>query len=152
MMQDAYIVSYGRSAIGKGRPNGALANDRPDDVAAEVLKGVIDRIEGDFDPALIEDVIVGSAFPEGVQGMNFARTIALRAGLPYTVAGQTVNRYCSSGLQTIAIAANAIMAGQSDVLVAGGVEFMSAVPMGGMNQRITRPYKQKIRVCLIQWG
>ena len=92
MMQDAYIVSYGRSAIGKGRPNGALANDRPDDVAAEVLKGVIDRLEGDFDPALIEDVIVGSAFPEGVQGMNFARTIALRAGLPYTVAGQTVNR------------------------------------------------------------
>ncbi len=141
MMQDAYIVSYGRSAIGKGRPNGALANDRPDDVAAEVLKGVIDRIEGDFDPDLIEDVIVGSAFPEGVQGMNFARTIALRAGLPYTVAGQTVNRYCSSGLQTIAIAANAIMAGQSDVLVAGGVEFMSAVPMGG-NEPTNNPTLQ----------
>lgn len=130
-MQDAYIVAYGRSAIGKGKANGALANDRPDDIAAEVLKGVIDRVDGDFDPALIEDVIVGCAFPEGIQGMNFARTIALRAGLPYSVAGQTVNRYCSSGLQTIAIAANAIMAGQSDVLVAGGVEFMSSVPMGG---------------------
>lgn len=130
-MQDAYIVAYGRSAIGKGKANGALANDRPDDIAAEVLKGVIDRVDGNFDPALIEDVIVGCAFPEGIQGMNFARTIALRAGLPYSVAGQTVNRYCSSGLQTIAIAANAIMAGQSDVLVAGGVEFMSSVPMGG---------------------
>lgn len=130
-MQDAYIVAYGRSAIGKGKANGALANDRPDDIAAEVLKGVIDRVDGDFDPALIEDVIVGCAFPEGIQGMNFARTIALRAGLPYSVAGQTVNRYCSSGLQTIAIAANAIMAGQSEVLVAGGVEFMSSVPMGG---------------------
>jgi acetyl-CoA acyltransferase len=130
-MQDAYIVAYGRSAIGKGKANGALANDRPDDIAAEVLKGVIDRVNGDFDPALIEDVIVGCAFPEGIQGMNFARTIALRAGLPYSVAGQTVNRYCSSGLQTIALAANAIMAGQSDVLVAGGVEFMSSVPMGG---------------------
>ena len=130
-MQDAYIVAYGRSAIGKGKANGALANDRPDDIAAEVLKGVIDRVDGDFDPALIEDVIVGCAFPEGIQGMNFARTIALRAGLPYSVAGQTVNRYCSSGLQTIAIAANAIMAGQSEVLVAGGVEFMSSVPLGG---------------------
>ena len=130
-MQDAYIVAYGRSAIGKGKANGALANDRPDDIAAEVLKGVIDRVDGNFDPALIEDVIVGCAFPEGIQGMNFARTIALRAGLPYSVAGQTVNRYCSSGLQTIALAANAIMAGQSEVLVAGGVEFMSSVPMGG---------------------
>src|SRR5699024_8773230 len=142
MMQDAYIVSYGRSAIGKGRPNGALANDRPDDVAAEVLKGVIDRIEGDFDPALIEDVIVGCAYPEAVQGNNFARTIALRAGLPYTVAGQTVNRFCSSGLQTIATAANAIMAGQSDVLVAGGVEFMSAVPMLG-NEPTNNPTLQR---------
>src|SRR5699024_12287164 len=87
--------------------------DRPNDIAAEVLKGVIDHVYGDFDPALIEDVIVGCAFPEGIQGMNFARTIALRAGLPYSIAGQTVNRYYSSGLQTIAITANAIMAGQS---------------------------------------
>lgn len=130
-MKEAYIVAYGRSAIGKGNKKGAFANDRPDDIAAEVLKGVIDRVEGDFDPALIEDVIVGCAYPEGVQGGNFARTIALRAGLPYSVAGQTVNRFCSSGLQTIAIAANAILAGQSEVLVAGGVEFMSSVPMLG---------------------
>lgn len=130
-MHEAYIVAYGRSAIGKGNARGAYAHSRPDDVAAEVLKGVINRIEGDFDPKYIEDVIVGCSFPEAIQGINFARTIALRAGLPHTVAGQTVNRFCSSGLQTIATAANAIMAGQANCLVAGGVEFMSAVPMGG---------------------
>ena len=141
-MEEAYIVSYGRSAVGKGNKRGAFTNDRPDDIAAEVLKGVIDRIEGPFDPNLIEDVIVGCAYPEAVQGNNFARTIALRAGLPYTVAGQTVNRFCSSGLQTIATAANAIMAGQSDVLVAGGVEFMSAVPMLG-NEPTNNPTLQR---------
>lgn len=141
-MQDAYIVAYGRAAIGRGNPKGAYAHTRADDVAAQVLKGVIDRVEGDFDPAIIEDVIVGNAFPEGEQGQNIARTIALRAGLPHTVPGQTVNRYCSSGLQTIAMAANAIMAGQSDVVAAGGVEFMSAVPMGG-NEPTNNPTLQK---------
>jgi len=141
-MQDAYIVAYGRSPIGKGNGRGIFAYERPDDVAAEVLKGVIDRVEGNFDKNLIEDVIVGCAFPEAVQGFNVGRTIALRAGLPQSVAGQTVNRYCSSGLQTIAIAANAIMAGQSEVLVAGGVEFMSAVPMGG-NEPTNNPTLQK---------
>lgn len=141
-MQDAYIVAYGRSPIGKGNGRGIFAYERPDDVAAEVLKGVIDRVEGNFDKNLIEDVIVGCAFPEAVQGFNIGRTIALRAGLPQSVAGQTVNRYCSSGLQTIAIAANAIMAGQSEVLVAGGVEFMSAVPMGG-NEPTNNPTLQK---------
>lgn len=141
-MQDAYIVAYGRSPIGKGNGRGIFAYERPDDVAAEVLKGVIDRVEGSFDKDLIEDVIVGCAFPEAVQGFNIGRTIALRAGLPQSVAGQTVNRYCSSGLQTIAIAANAIMAGQSEVLVAGGVEFMSAVPMGG-NEPTNNPTLQK---------
>lgn len=141
-MQDAYIVAYGRSPIGKGNGRGIFAYERPDDVAAEVLKGVIDRVEGSFDKNLIEDVIVGCAFPEAVQGFNIGRTIALRAGLPQSVAGQTVNRYCSSGLQTIAIAANAIMAGQSEVLVAGGVEFMSAVPMGG-NEPTNNPTLQK---------
>ncbi len=140
-MQDAYVVAYGRAATGRGKANGAYAHTRADDVAAQVLKGVIERVDGDFDPALIEDVIVGNAFPEGEQGMNFARTIALRAGLPHTVPGQTVNRYCSSGLQTIAMAANAIMAGQSDVVAAGGVEFMSAVPMGG-NEPTNNPTLQ----------
>lgn len=129
-MQEAYIVAYGRSAAAKAK-QGALFHERPDDVAAKVLQGVLKRIDGKFNKNLIEDVIVGTAFPEGLQGQNIARTIALRTGLSDTVPGQTVNRYCSSGLQTIAIAANQIMAGQGDILVAGGVELMSAVPMGG---------------------
>lgn len=129
-MQEAYIVAYGRSAAAKAK-QGALFHERPDDVAAKVLQGVLKRIDGKFNKNMIEDVIVGTAFPEGLQGQNIARTIALRTGLSDTVPGQTVNRYCSSGLQTIAIAANQIMAGQGDILVAGGVELMSAVPMGG---------------------
>ncbi|MCD0512220.1 thiolase family protein [Staphylococcus aureus] len=129
-MQEAYIVAYGRSAAAKAK-QGALFHERPDDVAAKALQGVLKRIDGKFNKNMIEDVIVGTAFPEGLQGQNIARTIALRAGLSDTVPGQTVNRYCSSGLQTIAIAANQIMAGQGDILVAGGVELMSAVPMGG---------------------
>lgn len=139
-MQEAYIVAYGRSAAAKAK-QGALFHERPDDVAAKVLQGVLKRIDGKFNKNMIEDVIVGTAFPEGLQGQNIARTIALRAGLSDTVPGQTVNRYCSSGLQTIAIAANEIMAGQGDILVAGGVELMSAVPMGG-NEPTNNPTLQ----------
>ncbi|UXS29468.1 thiolase family protein [Staphylococcus delphini] len=140
-MREAYIVAYGRSAVAKAK-NGALFHERPDDVAAEVLKGVLDRVDGTFHPDMVEDVIVGNAFPEGLQGQNIARTIALRAGLSHTVPGQTVNRYCSSGLQTIALAANQIRAGQGDILVAGGVELMSAVPMGG-NEPTNNPTLQQ---------
>ncbi|HHW5527357.1 TPA: thiolase family protein [Staphylococcus aureus] len=139
-MQEAYIVAYGRSAAAKAK-QGALFHERPDDVAAKVLQGVLKRIDGKFNKNMIEDVIVGTAFPEGLQGQNIARTIALRAGLSDTVPGQTVNRYCSSGLQTIEIAANQIMAGQGDILVAGGVELMSAVPMGG-NEPTNNPTLQ----------
>lgn len=139
-MQEAYIVAYGRSAAAKAK-QGALFHERPDDVAAKVLQGVLKRIDGKFNKNMIEDVIVGKAFPEGLQGQNIARTIALRTGLSDTVPGQTVNRYCSSGLQTIAIAANQIMAGQGDILVAGGVELMSAVPMGG-NEPTNNPTLQ----------
>ncbi|HCY8025649.1 TPA: thiolase family protein [Staphylococcus aureus] len=139
-MQEAYIVAYGRSAAAKAK-QGALFHERPDDVAAKVLQGVLKRIDGKFNKNMIEDVIVGTAFPEGLQGQNIARMIALRAGLSDTVPGQTVNRYCSSGLQTIAIAANQIMAGQGDILVAGGVELMSAVPMGG-NEPTNNPTLQ----------
>lgn len=139
-MQEVYIVAYGRSAAAKAK-QGALFHERPDDVAAKVLQGVLKRIDGKFNKNMIEDVIVGTAFPEGLQGQNIARTIALRAGLSDTVPGQTVNRYCSSGLQTIAIAANQIMAGQGDILVAGGVELMSAVPMGG-NEPTNNPTLQ----------
>lgn len=139
-MQEAYIVAYGRSAAAKAK-QGALFHERPDDVAAKVLQGVLKRIDGKFNKNMIEDVIVGTAFPEGLQGQNIARTIALRTGLSDTVPGQTVNRYCSSGLQTIAIAANQIMAGQGDILVAGGVELMSAVPMCG-NEPTNNPTLQ----------
>lgn len=139
-MQEAYIVAYGRSAAAKAK-QGALFHERPDDVAAKVLQGVLKRIDGKFNKNMIEDVIVGTAFPEGLQGQNIARTIALRTGLSDTVPGQTMNRYCSSGLQTIAIAANQIMAGQGDILVAGGVELMSAVPMGG-NEPTNNPTLQ----------
>ncbi|HDC7376531.1 TPA: thiolase family protein [Staphylococcus aureus] len=139
-MQEAYIVAYGRSAAAKAK-QGALFHERPDDVAAKVLQGVLKRIDGKFNKNMIEDVIVGTAFPEGLQGQNIARTIALRTGLSDTVPGQIVNRYCSSGLQTIAIAANQIMAGQGDILVAGGVELMSAVPMGG-NEPTNNPTLQ----------
>ena len=139
-MQEAYIVAYGRSAAAKAK-QGALFHERPDDVAAKVLQGVLKRIDGKFNKNMIEDVIVGTAFPEGLQGQNIARTIALRTGLSDTVPGQTVNRYCSSGFQTIAIAANQIMAGQGDILVAGGVELMSAVPMGG-NEPTNNPTLQ----------
>lgn len=139
-MQEAYIVAYGRSAAAKAK-QGALFHERPDDVAAKVLQGVLKRIDGKFNKNMIEDVIVGTAFPEGLQGQNIARTIALRTGLSDTVPGQTVNRYCSSGLQTIAIAANQIMADQGDILVAGGVELMSAVPMGG-NEPTNNPTLQ----------
>lgn len=139
-MQEAYIVAYGRSAAAKAK-QGALFHERPDDVAAKVLQGVLKRIDGKFNKNMIEDVIVGTAFPERLQGQNIARTIALLTGLSDTVPGQTVNRYCSSGLQTIAIAANQIMAGQGDILVAGGVELMSAVPMGG-NEPTNNPTLQ----------
>ncbi|CDR66544.1 thiolase family protein [Staphylococcus schweitzeri] len=139
-MQEAYIVAYGRSAAAKAK-QGALFHERPDDVAAKVLQGVLKRIDGKFNKNMIEDVIVGTAFPEGLQGQNIARTIALRTGLSDTIPGQTVNRYCSSGLQTIAIAANQIMAGQGDILVAGGVELMSAVAMGG-NEPTNNPTLQ----------
>ncbi|RIO70241.1 thiolase family protein, partial [Mammaliicoccus sciuri] len=139
-MRDAYIVAYGRSAAGKSK-NGAMAHERPDEVAAKVLKGVLERVGGSFEPSMVEDVIVGNSFPEGLQGQNIARTIALLAGMPNEVPGQTVNRYCSSGLQTIAHAANQIIADQADVLVAGGIELMSAVPMGG-NEPTNNPILQ----------
>ncbi len=119
-----------------------MAHDRPDEVAAQVLKGVLDRVGGQFHPDMVQDVIVGNAFPEGLQGQNIARSIALLAGLSEDVPAQTVNRYCSSGLQTIAMAANQIVSGQADIIAAGGVELMSAVPMGG-NEPVNSPILQE---------
>jgi len=134
MLRDAVVVAYGRSAIAKAG-KGALKGEHPVDFAAGVLTGVLKKVP-QLDPRLIEDVIVGCAKPEGMQGLNVSRVIAQRAGLPDEVAGQTINRFCASGLQAIATAANAIMTGQSDVIVAGGVESMSAIPMASSDPKL----------------
>ncbi len=136
-MREAVIVSAARTAVGKA-PRGTLRQTRPDEMAAVVIREVLKRAN-DLDPALVEDVIIGCAFPEAEQGMNVARVALLRAGLPYTVPGQTVNRFCSSGLQTIAIGAMQILTGQCDVVIAGGTESMSMVPMIG-NKFAPNPY------------
>lgn len=128
-MREAVIVAYGRSAIGKA-PKGSLRYTRPDDLAAQVVQGVLKKVP-QLNAEEIDDFILGCAFPEAEQGFNLGRIVLQRAGLPNSVPGQTVNRFCSSGLQTIAIAANSIMAGQADVVLAGGVESMSIIPMGG---------------------
>jgi acetyl-CoA acyltransferase len=128
MVKEAVIVAGARTAVGKA-PRGTLRTTRPDDMAAAVLAEVVERAEG-LDPAEIEDVALGCAVPEGEQGMNVARIAALRAGLPESVAAQTVNRFCSSGLQTIAGAAQQIMAGMGRCILAGGTESMSMVQLG----------------------
>jgi acetyl-CoA acyltransferase len=128
-MREAVIVSSVRTAVGKSS-KGALRNTRPDDLAATAIKEAIARTSG-LDPKEIEDVILGCAIPEAEQGMNVARIASLRAGLPVESSAMTINRFCSSGLQAIAIAAQRIMAGQGEVAVAGGTESMSMVPMGG---------------------
>jgi acetyl-CoA acyltransferase len=127
--QDAYIVSSVRTAIGKAL-RGTLHNMRPDDMGAAVVKGAIALVPG-LDPSHIDDLIFGCSFPEAEQGFNLGRVIAQRAGLPDSVPGCTVNRFCSSGLQTIAMATQAILAGHADLIVAGGAESMSLIPMGG---------------------
>ncbi len=132
-MKDAVIVSAARTAVGRAL-KGTLANCRPEDMGAAAVSEAVKRAEG-LDPAEIDDVIIGCAMPEGQQGLNMGRTIAMRAGLPYTVTAQTVNRFCSSGVQTIALGAQQIMAGMGEVVVAGGVESMSAVPMTGLQFR-----------------
>jgi acetyl-CoA acyltransferase len=128
-MREAVIVSAARTAIGKA-PKGTLKTTRPDDLGAVAVKGALERVPT-LDSKEIEDVIIGCAMPEGEQGMNMARVIALRAGLPIESAAMTVNRYCASGLQTIALAAERIVGGGADVIVAGGAESMSYVPFGG---------------------
>jgi acetyl-CoA acyltransferase len=128
-MKEAVIVSSVRTAVGKAF-KGTLHATRPDDLAAIAIKEAVSRVKG-LDPKEIEDVILGCAMPEAEQGMNVARIASLRAGLPIEVSAMTINRFCSSGLQSIAIAAQRIMAGQGDVAVAGGAESMSMVPMGG---------------------
>ncbi len=129
-MKEVFVVSARRTAVGKA-PRGSLRHTRPDDLGAAVVKALVDE-QSKLDPARLGDVIMGCAMPEGEQGMNVGRNIALLAGLPVTVPGMTVNRFCSSGLETIAIGAMEIMTGGADLVIAGGVESMSMIPMGGL--------------------
>ncbi|NUO62879.1 MAG: thiolase family protein [Gemmatimonadaceae bacterium] len=135
-MPDAVIVSAVRSAVAKGKPDGALAAGgvTPVDVAAAVMTEAVRR--GGVDAREIDDVILGCAMPEASQGLNVARNAALRAGFPVDAAAVTVNRFCSSGLQTVAQATQAVMSGMQDLVVAGGVEMMSQVPMSGYHTRL----------------
>jgi acetyl-CoA acyltransferase len=128
-MADAFIVSAVRTPVGKA-PNGALRYTRPDELAAVTIREALRRVPA-LEPSEIEDVILGCAMPEAEQGLNVARIASLRAGVPITASAVTVNRFCSSGLQAIAYAAERIMIGAADVVVAGGTESMSLVPMGG---------------------
>ncbi|MGB8511094.1 MAG: acetyl-CoA C-acyltransferase [Pyrinomonadaceae bacterium] len=133
-MRDAVIVSAVRTAVGKA-PKGTLKNTRPDEMGAAVIGEAIRRAEG-LEMSEIEDVVMGCAMPEAEQGMNVARAAAIRAGLPVETSAMTVNRFCSSGLQSIAMASDRIRAGGAEVIVAGGLETMSMIPMGG---HIIRP-------------
>ncbi|MCD9026980.1 acetyl-CoA C-acyltransferase [Luteimonas sp. BDR2-5] len=128
-IQDAYIVAATRTPVGKA-PKGVFRNTRPDDMLAHVLKSVVAQAPG-IDTSRIDDAIIGCAMPEGEQGMNVARIGVLLAGLPDTVAAQTINRFCSSGLQAVALAADQIRLGNADLMLAGGTESMSMVPMMG---------------------
>ena len=128
-MNSAVIVSAVRTAVGKA-PKGKLSATRPDDMAAIVMRAAIDRVPG-LRPEEVEDIYIGCAMPEAEQGMNVARVAAFRAGLPYTVPAMTLNRFCSSGLRSIAFAADRILSGAANCILAGGTESMSMIPMGG---------------------
>lgn len=129
MSREAYIVSAARTAVGRAK-RGALATTRPEDMAKAVVEAAWARA-GDHDRALVDDIVLGCAFPEGSQGLNLARAVGLLAGFPSSVPAMTVNRFCASGLQTIAQSCERILAGGADVIIAGGVESMSLVPMTG---------------------
>src|SRR4030043_1152138 len=129
-MKEAVVVSAVRTAVGKA-PRGILKDTRPDDIAAIVIKEAVSRVPG-LKMEEVDDVVLGCAFPESDQGLNLARVVAMRAGFPHTVPGQTVNRFCSSGLQAIATAAYGIMGGATDAMIAGGGEVMSQVPIMGL--------------------
>src|SRR5215212_4213414 len=133
-MNEVVIVSAVRSAVGKGKKDGALAAVHAVDLSAHMMRAAIEKVG--VEPATVDDVHWGCAMPEATQGLNVARLAWLRAGLPVEVPAATINRFCSSGLQTIALGAQAIMSGMADVVLAGGVEMMSQVPMSGYHTRL----------------
>jgi len=128
-MEAVYLVSAVRSAVGRGKTGGALASVHPIELSAQVMRAAIK--EAGVDAAVLDDILWGCAMPEASQGLNVARLSSLRAGIPVDVPSATINRFCSSGLQTIALGAQSIMAGMADVVLAGGVEMMSQGPMSG---------------------
>jgi acetyl-CoA acyltransferase len=134
MIQDAYIVAAARSAVARGKKDGSLANVHPIDLSARLMSETVKR--AGVSPESVDDVLWGCAMPEGSQGLNIARLAVLRSGLPVEVTAATINRFCSSGLQTVAMAAQSIMTGMADVVLAGGVEMMSQVPMSGHHTRL----------------
>src|SRR6185503_11654142 len=139
-MKEAFIIAAARTPVGKA-PNGKIRTVRPDDLAALAIKGALARVP-QISADQIEDFVLGCAMPEGAQGMNIARIACQRAGLPETVPGVTVNRFCASGLEAIAIAAQRVLSGMSDVIMAGGTESMSQVPMMG--------FKLSVNPCLVE--
>lgn len=148
-MRSVYIVAARRSALAKAK-KGSFANVRPDDLLAHIIKHTV--AESKVNPADIGDVVIGCAFPEAEQGQNVARVAALLAGLPDNVPGMTINRYCSSGVNSIAIAANRIQAGEIEVAVAGGVESMSLIPMGGNHYSVSPEVFNKDQNVAIAYG
>src|SRR4051812_42908045 len=128
-MKEAVIVSAVRSAVGKGKKDGGLASVHPTELSACVMRGAIES--AGIEAGMIDDVFWGCAMPEASQGLNVSRLSTLRAGIPVEVPSATINRFCSSGLQTVALAAQEIMLGNADITMAGGVEMMSQVPMSG---------------------
>jgi acetyl-CoA acyltransferase len=133
-MHEVVIVSAVRTAVARGKKDGSLASVHPIDLSAAVMKEAVARAK--IDAAAVDDVLWGCAMPEGAQGLNHARLAVLRAGFPVDVSAATVNRFCSSGLQTVAMGAQAIMSGMNDVVLTGGIEMMSAVPMSGFHTRL----------------
>ena len=133
-MESVYLVSAVRSAVGKGKKDGALAAVHPIELSAQVMRAAIET--AGIDAAIVDDILWGCAMPEASQGLNVARLSSLRAGIPVEVPSATINRFCSSGLQTIALGAQSIMSGMADVVLAGGVEMMSQVPMSGYHTRL----------------
>ena len=149
-MKDAYIVAATRTPVGKA-PRGMLKNVRPDDMLAHVLKSAIEKCPG-LDAGAVEDVIVGCAMPEAEQGMNVARIGLLLAGFPDNVSGMTINRFCSSGVQAVALAADRIRLGEADVMIAAGTESMSMVPMGGNKPAFNPAIFEKDENVAIAYG
>ena len=133
-MKEAVIVSAVRSAVGKGKKDGGLASVHPTDLSAQLMRAAIER--AGIEAGSVEDIFWGCAMPEASQGLNVARLSSLRAGIPVDVPSATINRFCSSGLQTVALAAQEIMCGNADVVLAGGIEMMSQVPMSGYHTRL----------------